>query len=192
MEQPRPSSAVEVSRLALAQDEELIARICWREEAALGAIYDRYFRLVFTVALRIVGERELAEEVVQDVFQAVWQSAAGFLPSGSVAHWLLGIARHRAIDATRARGFRAAARWASFDDWSLPAAEQFEHLAEQLTVREALRALPIAQRRVIELAYYDGLSCAMIAEQLQEPIGTIKTRMRLAMCKLRDTLGPAM
>lgn len=176
---------------SVSPDHHLIARICQCDEHALELLYARHGALVYAVALRITQNQAVAEEVVQDVFHAAWQSAASFLPSGTVVHWLLGIARHRAIDATRARGFRAAARWASFDDWSLPAAEQFDYLAEQLMVRDALGALPKAQRQVIELAYYGGFSCAMISEQLNEPIGTIKTRMRLAMCKLRDTLEPA-
>src|SRR5215212_2192653 len=97
-------------------DEELIARVRWHEEPALATIYDRYSRLIYTIALRIVGDRESAEEVTQDVFQAVWQSAGSFQPSGNFSAWLIGIARHRANDATRSRRHRARAREELLDD----------------------------------------------------------------------------
>src|SRR5262245_36729675 len=116
VEQPRSSSSVRAAAISTPPDEELIARVCWREESALDIIYDRYHRLVFTIALRMVGDRELAEEVVQDVFQAVWQSAASFHPNGNVPAWLIGITRHRAIDATRSRRFRSRAREDLLDD----------------------------------------------------------------------------
>src|SRR5215211_7577185 len=88
VEQSRSSSAGHPPAIGT-PDEELIARVCWREEEALGAMYDRYQRLVFAIALRTVGDRELAEEVVQDVFQAVWQSAGSFQPGGNVSAWLI-------------------------------------------------------------------------------------------------------
>ena len=110
VEPTRTSSTPRAPLAGAPSDEELIARVCWREEPALGAIYDRYHRLIFTIALRIVGDRDLAEEVVQDVFQAVWLSAGSFQPNGSLSAWLVGITRHRAIDATRSRRFRARAR----------------------------------------------------------------------------------
>src|SRR5262245_60927321 len=91
-------------------DEELVRQVLRREEPALGAIYDRYGRLVYTIALRITGDREAAEEVTQDVFQAVWQGVGSFQPGGSFVAWLTGIARHRAIDLTRSRHFRARTR----------------------------------------------------------------------------------
>ena len=176
-----------------APDEELIARVCWREEAALGAMYDRYQRLVFAIALRTVGDRELAEEVVQDVFQAVWQSAGSFQPNGNVSAWLIGITRHRAIDATRSRRFRSRAREDLLDDSRLTGAGGAAGLdADMLMLRTVMRAalaeLPATQRQAIELAYYGGLTHVEIAQRLGEPVGTIKSRMRMGLMKLRELL----
>src|SRR3954468_7089075 len=128
-------------------DEELIARVRWHEEPALAAIYDRYSRLIYTIALRIVGDRESAEEVMQDVFQAVWQSAGSFQPSGNFSAWLIGIARHRAIDATRSRRHRARAREELLDDQRVAGqggagAGEADVLMLRAVVRAALAELP--------------------------------------------------
>jgi RNA polymerase sigma-70 factor (ECF subfamily) len=183
-----------VQELASATDEELMALVLRRQEAALGTIYDRYVRLVYAVALRITGDRETAEEVVQDVFQNVWQAAGSFQPGvGSFVAWLMGIARHRAIDVTRSKRERARAREQTLDDFR-PAGEELslEHEVGQRllrdVVRAALEALPTSQRQAIELAYYGGLTRAEIAERLNEPLGTVKTRLRLGLLKLRDLL----
>lgn len=177
--------------VAALRDEELLALIVRRDSAALGAIYDRYGRLVFTIALRITGDRETAEEVTQDVFQNVWQSAGGFqASSGSFSAWLMGISRHRAIDATRSRRYRARAREEDLsfdyptDDSNSPENQADARLLRE-TVYAALSELPLAQRQAIELAYYGGLTRAEIAERLGEPLGTVKTRLRLGMQKLK-------
>jgi RNA polymerase sigma-70 factor (ECF subfamily) len=174
-------------------DEELIARVRWREEPALATIYDRYSRLIYMIALRIVGDRELAEEVVQDVFQAVWQSAGSFQPTGNFSAWLIGIARHRAIDATRSRPHRARAREELLDDERMAghggaSAGEADLLLLRAVVRAALAQLPASQRQAIELGYYGGLTQTEIAAQLGEPIGTVKSRMRLGLIKLRELL----
>ena len=183
-----------VQELASATDEELMALVLRRQEAALGTLYDRYIRLVYAVALRITGDRETAEEVVQDVFQNVWQAAGGFQPGvGSFVAWLLGIVRHRAIDATRSKRERARAREQMLDELR-PAAEELgleREVSQRLlrdVVRAALDALPANQRQAIELAYYGGLTRVEIAERLNEPLGTVKTRLRLGLLKLRDLL----
>lgn len=173
-------------------DEELIARVRWREEPALAAIYDRYGRLIYTIALRIVGDRESAEEVTQDVFQAVWQSAGSFQPNGNFSAWLIGIARHRAIDATRSRRHRARAREELLDDERVAGRGEGDGHADLLmlrtVVRNALAELPASQRQAIELGYYGGLTHAEIAAQLGEPVGTVKSRMRMGLIKLRELL----
>ena len=174
-------------------DEELIARIRWREEPALEAIYNRYSRLIYTIALRIVGDRESAEEVMQDVFQAVWQSAGSFEPTGNFAAWLIGIARHRAIDATRSRRHRARAREDLLDEERTggaisPTDPQADILLLRAMVSAALAELPVAQRQAIELGYYGRLTHTEIAAQLGEPVGTIKSRMRMGLLKLRELL----
>jgi RNA polymerase sigma-70 factor, ECF subfamily len=177
--------------IAATADEDLIIRVRRRDEAALGAIYDRYGRLVYTIALRITGDRESAEEVVQDTFQAVWQSAATFQPGASLVAWLIGIARHRAIDATRSRRFRARAREEVLDDARVGSRADgaAETLVLRETVRRALDDLPAAQRQTIALAYYGGLSCTEIAAQLGDPLGTVKSRLRGGMLRLRELLG---
>jgi RNA polymerase sigma-70 factor (ECF subfamily) len=174
-------------------DEELIARVCWHEEPALATIYDRYSRLIYTIALRIVGDRESAEEVMQDVFQAVWQSAGSFQPSGNFSAWLIGIARHRAIDATRSRRHRARAREELLDDQRLSSRGGAvdggaDVLMLRAVVRAALAELPASQRQAIELGYYGGLTHTEIAAQLGEPVGTVKSRMRMGLIKLRELL----
>jgi RNA polymerase sigma-70 factor (ECF subfamily) len=194
VEQPRFSNPAHTTASGEPPDEELIARVCWREESALHIIYDRYHRLVFTIALRTVGDRELAEEVVQDVFQAVWQSASSFQPNGNVSAWLIGITRHRAIDATRSRRFRSRAREDLLDDEHMNGAAGATHsdtdmLMLRAVMRTALAELPTAQRQAIELGYYGGLTHTEIAARLGEPVGTIKSRMRMGLMKLRDLLA---
>ena len=167
-------------------------RVLRREEPALGAIYDRYCRLVYAVALRITGDRQAAEEVTQDVFQAVWQCAGSFQPGGSLAAWLMGIARHRAIDMTRSRRYRARAREELLEEHSPSNSAANDSPADTLVLRTVVRAalaeLPPMQREAIELAYYGGLTHVEIAGRLGEPIGTIKSRMRLGLARLRNLL----
>ena len=177
------------------RDEELLALVLRRQEAALGAIYDRYGRLVYTIALRITGDRETAEEVVQDVFQNVWQAAGSFQGGlGTFSSWLMGITRHRAIDATRSKRERARTREQAFDDaMPLIADTDVERAVDQSllrdVVRKALTELPSSQRQAVELAYYGELTRVEIAAKLGEPLGTVKTRLRLGLTKLRDLLG---
>ncbi len=181
--------------LRLLRDEELLELILRRQDSALGEIYDRYGRLIYTIALRITGDRETAEEVVQDVFQNVWQAAGGFqVGIGSFSSWLFGIARHRAIDATRSKRERARTREQNLnDDVLLVADTDIERTVDQSLLRDAvgkaLKELPSNQRQAVELAYYGELTRAEIAEKLGAPLGTVKTRLRLGLIKLRDLLG---
>jgi RNA polymerase sigma-70 factor (ECF subfamily) len=181
--------------LRLLRDEELLELILRRQDSALGEIYDRYARLIYTIALRITGDRETAEEVVQDVFQNVWQAAASFQAGiGSFSSWLVGIARHRAIDATRSKRERARTREQNLnDDVPLVADTDIERTLDQSllrdAVRKALKELPSHQRQAVELAYYGELTRVEIAEKLGEPLGTVKTRLRLGLIKLRDLLS---
>jgi RNA polymerase sigma-70 factor (ECF subfamily) len=179
---------------AAASDEELIKRVLQREEPALAAIYDRYGRLIYTIAVRITGDRGAAEEVTQDVFQAIWQGAGSFQPGGSFSAWLAGIARHRAIDMTRSRRHRARAREEALAEYTLGGAAN-ESLADALVLRTVVRAalaeLPPAQRQAIELAFYGGLTHVEIARRLGEPVGTVKSRMRLGLTRLRALMHAA-
>lgn len=185
---------LDVTDLTTLHDEELLALVARGGEAALGVLYDRHIRAIYTVALRIIGDRQTAEEVVQDVFQSVWQTAASFqVGRGSPVAWLLSIARHRSIDATRSKRERARSREQTLDpSWALSEESHTEHEVVRRALRDEVRAalgtLPTQQRQAIELAYYGGLSGAEIAARLGEPLGTVKTRLRLGMLKLRDLL----
>jgi RNA polymerase sigma-70 factor (ECF subfamily) len=179
------------------RDDELVALVARRDEAALGQIYDRHGGLVYAIALRITGDRQTAEEVVQDVFQSIWQTAATYQPGrGPTVAWLIGIARHRAIDAIRSRRERARAREQTMGDSDTPLQipggpdPAATDLDTPEAVRAALASLPPAQRQAVELAYFGGLTRVEIADRLGEPLGTVKTRLRLAMLKLRDLLRP--
>jgi RNA polymerase sigma-70 factor (ECF subfamily) len=177
------------------RDHEILARIVRRDERALGDLYDRYGRLTYAVALRITGDRQTAEEVVQDVFQNIWQTAATYRATvGSASAWVMGITRHRAIDATRSRRERARSREQVLDfDVAQGSERGPEHEADERELRavvsRALAELPDAQRQAIELAYYGGLTRVEIAGKLGEPVGTVKTRLRLGLLKLRDLLA---
>ena len=176
---------------ATSLDAELIARVLRREEPALVAIYERYSRLIYTIALRITGDHPTAEQVMEDVFHTSWQSAASFQPDGSVVAWLIGIARYSAIDVTRSGGDRSRAVREGRDDVLVASTvggsgEQTGAFAQSEAVRMAHAELPQAQRQVLELAYYGGLTCVEIAVQLGEQVGVVKSRLRQALMKLRD------
>jgi RNA polymerase sigma-70 factor (ECF subfamily) len=183
-------------RSAIPPDSELLARVRRADETALAALYDRYAGLVVTVALRVVGDREVAEEILQDTFLRCWNGAETYQPSrGHVAGWLMGIARNRAIDVLRSRQHKARQReriaLPDADDPHQPGnPDETESVVLRHTVATALATLPLNQRQVIELAYYGGLSQTEIAQRLGEPLGTVKSRTRTAMDRLRVLLGP--
>jgi RNA polymerase sigma-70 factor, ECF subfamily len=174
-------------------DDELIRRIERDDEAALMALYERYAGFVTAIAIRVLGDRGLAEEVVQDTFLRCWHNVDSFNPSrGRVVAWLFGIARNRAIDTLRSRSNQARRReWSRISD---AAPSTTPEMSDLVALREvmatALSNLPPEQRQIVELAYYGGLTQAEIARQLGTPLGTIKTRSRAAMEKLRAELRP--
>jgi RNA polymerase sigma factor (sigma-70 family) len=175
-------------------EAELMRQVAAGDTGGLETLYDRYHSMAYALALRITAETGLAEDVVQDSFLGVWRNAARYAePKGSVRGWLLAIVRHRAIDAVRRQ--RAGVALGSESDEALPAALTLPDIwpevagrldAEQ--VRQALVALPPAQREVIELAYFDGLTQREIAAQTNAPLGTVKSRMRLGLVALRQQL----
>jgi len=178
-------------------DLSAIARMAGGDQTALAELYDRHSRQVYSIAVRILQNPADAEDVVQDVFSQAWRHASRYdVARGAVGAWLLTVARSRAIDRLRARRVRPdlAAPGKIVRDVLDPALLQDAQLltAEQVErVRGALGELPMPQRTALELAYYEGLTHKEIAERLQEPLGTVKTRIRLAMLKLRDTLAGA-
>lgn len=165
---------------------------------ALSRLYDRHAGTVFGLARRILNRLEDAEEVVQDVFTQVWREAGRYEHGrASVAGWVVMLARTRAIDRLRARNARPDQRPATPDVLPLGVAsldrspEQVTIAAEDVRdVRAALEALPEAQRTLVELAYYEGLTHSEIATRTGVPLGTVKTRIRTAMAALRSVLTP--
>ena len=176
------------------EDAEACARVARGDARALAALYQRHAGRVKALALRILGSPPEAEEIVQETFVEVWRRAGQYeLGRGAVRAWITTIARSRAIDRLRSRGVgeRSVAALAHEDRQPTPATplENVEQRAERERVAQALAELPDAQRRVIELAYFEGKSQREIAESTGEPLGTVKTRVRLAMEKLAGLLG---
>lgn len=177
-------------------DDQLMKRIAQSDSSALGMLYDRYGRLVFSLVVIILGDAGTAEEVTQDVFVQIWNKAGLYNPQmGKVSTWLTRIARNRAIDMLRRHSVRPEGHQADFAEGipeTLPEPGDVEQTAEQdqdkSSLLKSIATLPEEQRRVLALAYFDGLSHQEIAELLGEPLGTVKTRLRLAMQKLRQAL----
>lgn len=177
---------------AEADDTTLAVLLQARSVAALAQLYDRYGRLVYSVALRIVGDPGAAEEVTQDVFLRCWNNSARYQPThGSFLTWLLAIAHHRAIDELRSRRGKAWRSELPVDDmpWLAAGDPALDDALLRDEVRRSLGGLPDAQRQAIELIYWGGLSRREAAEKLGVPLGTLHTRLRLGMDKLRDTFG---
>ncbi len=183
------------------RDIDLVLRMAQGDERALGLLYDRLGNVLYAVSYRIVGQQADAEEVVMEAFSQAWREAPRFDQArGSVAAWLTMMARSRALDLVRSQSRReritdTAAREepvagpAMSAGFPSPGATVLDE-ERRRAVAAALAALSAPQREAIELAYYEGLSQSEIAERLKEPLGTIKTRMRLGMQKLREALRP--
>lgn len=174
-------------------DEELLERIAAGDAGALGEIYDTYGRIVFAIIYRMLASPEAAEEVVQDVFHSVWRRAGGYQRDrGAVRTWLLSIARNAAIDWRRTKGKRVErevdldAAAALRGDSSVEETVMQSLRAER--VRDAVRGLPPEQRDVLALAFWGGLTQTEIAERTGTPLGTVKSRVRLGMERLRQRL----
>ena len=174
----------------------LIMRVAAGDQLAMTSLYDTSSRVLYGLLLRILNEHTLAEEVLLDVYMQVWRQAASYDEvRGSPMAWMLTIARSRAIDRLRS-GRQELLRRDTFEGLEENArseidVEETAEIAEvQGRVRDALETLPAEQKEVIELAYYGGLSHSEIALHLEQPLGTVKTRIRSAMMKLRDILQP--
>ena len=193
---PDQGPDVDVEDLQRLADEDLMPLVERKDPAAFEIVYDRHGGAAYSLAYRIVGDRQVAEEVTQEAFLSVWRSGARFdRARGSVRTWLLGVVRNRAIDVLRREAGRLST--VSLDLDTVPEQRsRFEPTdAEALRreasreVRGALAHLPEDQLKVVQLAYFGGLSHTEIAEVLGMPLGTVKGRMRLAMEKMRATLA---
>ncbi|HJQ14725.1 MAG TPA: sigma-70 family RNA polymerase sigma factor [Anaerolineales bacterium] len=184
--------------LSDAPDETLVMQVARGNSAALEALYDRYASRVLGVSLKIIGDQTLAEDILQETFWRVWQSAATFQSQlGPFTGWLFRIARNLAIDAYRRRNVRPQAFTGAngsdpileaMPDPDMDVAEQAQLSLQSQRMRKALDSLPGVQRQVIEMAYFYGMTRQEIAQATGEALGTIHTRARLALQKLRGEL----
>ncbi len=185
-----------VGALVKVTDEEICDLLEHGSPEGIEALYDRYGRLGFSLALRILGDSGSAEDVVQEAFLAMWRRSSTYRPErGSLRTWVCSIVHHRAVDRFRGRSGRARqdlpieaappeARLS--DTWDQVAAE-----LERQDIRTALEKLPGEQRQTIELAYFGGYSQTEISDLMRVPLGTVKGRTRMALRKLRGTLEPS-
>lgn len=171
-------------------DAELAAALQRGEPRAVEALYDRYGRLAFGLASRMITDKAAAEDVVQDAFISVWRNATSFDPArGSLRAWLLSIVHHRAIDRLRGSAGRQAEAPLDAIQRRTPDAFAVESADDdRIEIRNALAALPEAQRQTLELAYFAGLTHVEIALRMGVPLGTVKGRMRMGLEKLRNHL----
>jgi len=168
-----------------ADDKILLERILARDQTAMADLFDRYSRMVYSVALRVVNDSAQAEDVMQDVFFQVWQNPKAFVSDrGSLGAWLAVVVRNRAIDVVRRRRPSD-----PVEDVVLPAstnvAAEVEHRTMIERVRKVMNDLPAEQRESVEMAFFQGLTHAEIAQQKGEPLGTVKTRIRTALISVR-------
>jgi RNA polymerase sigma-70 factor, ECF subfamily len=176
-------------------DEALLALAARDDEDALAALYDRYGRVAYGLALRIVRDPALAEDAVQEAFLTVWRTAGSFRSERAKAStWILTLVHRRAVDLVRREERRRAAPLEGDEEpeaYALATDEEIERTDRRRIVQEALRRLPDEQREALELAYYGGLTQSELAERLAVPLGTIKSRMFAGLRRLRDLLAEA-
>jgi RNA polymerase sigma-70 factor (ECF subfamily) len=193
---PRVTEAGARRELSHLTDEALLALCSRTDESALGELYDRYGRVAYGLALRIVRDRALAEDAVQEAFLGVWRSAGAFLAEqGKPSTWILTFVHRRAVDLVRREERRRGEPLddvAQHDPARREATDEEAWLrAQRQVVQEALRKLPPEQREAIELAYYGGFTQSELAERLGQPLGTIKSRMFTGLKRLRELLAEA-
>ena len=180
--------------LAQVSDEALVSLVASSDEQALAELYDRFGRVAYGLALRILRDEALAQDAVQEAFLGVWRSADRYLPERAKAStWIVTLVHRRAVDLVRREDRR---RGEPLDDAPEPVAlSTVEGEAtlgfQRRVVQEALKGLPADQREALELAYYGGLTQSELAERLGQPLGTIKSRMFMGLARLRDLLAQA-
>jgi RNA polymerase sigma-70 factor, ECF subfamily len=189
-QQPPPATR----ELAHVSDEALLSLVASSDEVALAELYDRFGRVAYGLALRILRDEALAQDAVQEAFLAIWRNADRFLAERAKAStWILTLVHRRAVDLVRREDRRRAEPLESAPEPA--AAETVEDEAalgfQRRVVQEALRRLPPEQREALELGYYGGLTQSELAERLDQPLGTIKSRMFTGLNRLRDLLAQA-
>jgi RNA polymerase sigma-70 factor (ECF subfamily) len=194
---PDGQSGVNTSSTGGADDRALLRAVAAGEKEALRQLYTRHSAVLFALALKVLTDRSEAEDVLQEAFVQIWKTAGSFDEGrGKPLGWLIMLTRSRAIDRLRSRKTRARvtdtlAKDASQASDSTTPADEAQASEAQRAIRQALKSLPSEQRIPIELAYFGGLTQFEIAQQLSQPLGTVKTRMRNGMMRLREQLGGA-
>jgi RNA polymerase sigma factor (sigma-70 family) len=186
------ASPVVARELAHLSDEALVALIARGDDGALAALYDRFGRVAYGLALRIVRDRGLAEDAVQEAFMTVWRNADRFMPERAKAStWVLTFVHRRAVDLVRREERRRTEPLPETPlAGSAPSTDEEAWLRlRRERVQQALRSLPDQQREAIELAYFGGFTQSELAERLGEPLGTIKSRMFTGLARLRELLA---
>lgn len=186
-----PRGEREMRGAAETSDESLLARVAGGDEAALGELYDRFGRVAYGLALRVLRDERLAEDAVQEAFLAIWRQAGSYRPERAKAQtWVLTLVHRRAVDLVRREERRRTDLLEpELEPAGGSAAEAAESRDRRVAVQRALAQLPEEQRRPIELAYYGGLTQSELAERLGEPLGTIKSRTFAGLTRLRELLG---
>jgi RNA polymerase sigma-70 factor, ECF subfamily len=184
----RQPTTVEETETMQMDDAELLEAVALQDQTAMAALFDKYSRLVYSIALRVLREPDLAEDVMQEVLLQVWRQPGGFVSQrGSLGAWLAVVARNRSIDVIRRR-----AHLTPLEDLVLPEPKNLQraveenHLMEQ--VRVAVDTLPKEQQAPLHMAYFEGLTHTEISERTGTPLGTVKTRIRTALTTVRRAL----
>jgi RNA polymerase sigma factor (sigma-70 family) len=180
--------------LAHFTDEAVLSLVAESDEAALAELYDRFGGIAYGLALRILRDEALAQDAVQEAFLAVWRTADRFLAERARAStWILTLVHRRAVDLVRREERRRAEPLERAPEPPAPESvdEEATSRFQRRVVQEALRRLPPEQREALELGYYGGLTQSQLAEQLGQPLGTIKSRMFAGLTRLRDLLAQA-
>jgi RNA polymerase sigma factor (sigma-70 family) len=190
----RSSGRKTARELAHLSDEALLSLVASSDDAALAELYDRFGRVAYGLALRILRDDALAQDAVQEAFLAVWRSADRFLAERAKAStWILTLVHRRAVDLVRREDRRRGEPLERAPEPASPATAEDEATLgfQRRVVQEALQALPPEQREALELGYYGGLTQSELAERLDQPLGTIKSRMFAGLTRLRDLLAQA-
>jgi RNA polymerase sigma-70 factor (ECF subfamily) len=182
-----------VPELVHLSDEAVVERVARSDEGALAELYDRYGRVAYALALRVVRDRALAEDVVQEAFLSAWRTAAAYEPTrAKPSTWLLTLVHRRAVDLVRREERRRGDPLPEKDAAHGETTDEAAWLREQRrVVQHALAQLPAEQREALELAYFGGYTQSELAERLGQPLGTIKSRMFTGLRRLRDLLAEA-
>jgi RNA polymerase sigma-70 factor, ECF subfamily len=183
---------MEAGRPVEGEEEQLLRRLATGDMESFGVIYDRYSRSVYSLAWKMLGDAQAAQEVTQEVFEAIWRSAKAYVAGrGSARAWILAMAHHKSVDAMRRQRVRASEPLSEAHPDEADVVALAMGRVEGAAVRAALTTLSEAQRAVVVLAYYGGYTQQEIARRLGVPLGTVKTRIRDGLQRLRDRLTAA-